>query len=78
MYRERLDLTVQEERRIIIDLLPVVKGRDGRLRLADERAIRCHARTGLTCRTIGKPNRGNHLCFAISRTHQVRRFDLLP
>jgi len=36
MYREQVDINVKEERRILIDLLPVERGEDGRLRLADD------------------------------------------
>ena len=37
MYREQFDLNVREERRIIVDLLPVVKDEEtGKLVLADD------------------------------------------
>ena len=34
-YRESVDINVREARRIIVDLLPVEKGPDGKLRLVD-------------------------------------------
>ena len=36
MYRESVDVNVREERTIIVDLLPVEKGPDGKLRLVDD------------------------------------------
>lgn len=38
-YREKLDIKVSEERRIILDLLPVAKGEDGKLRLVEDTVL---------------------------------------
>jgi len=38
-YREQATLNIKEERRILIDLLPVEKGPDGRLRIAENNEV---------------------------------------